>query len=66
MNIKKLKESLVMTFIGVVVSVLWVVYAILTNFDFITFISSPSVISILLILAVPLAFLIADKVWGDK
>jgi len=66
MNIKKLKESLVMTFIGVIVGVLWVVYAILTNFNFVAFITSPSVISILLILAVPLAFLIADKVWGDK
>jgi uncharacterized membrane protein len=66
MNIKKLKESLLMTFIGVIVGLLWLVYAILTNFNFIDFITNPSVISVLLILAVPLAFLIADKVWGDK
>jgi hypothetical protein len=45
---------------------LWIAYAILTNFDFVAFITNPSVISIVLIVSVPLAFLFADIVWGDR
>jgi hypothetical protein len=66
MNVRKLREKLVTTLIGGLIVGAWVVYAILTNFDFIAFFSNPSVISIALIISVPLAFLIADVLWGDR
>lgn len=66
MNVRKLKATLTKTIIGGTIIGLWVIYAILTDFDFIAFISNPSVISIALILSVPLAFLLADALWGDK
>jgi hypothetical protein len=66
MNVRKLKEKLVTTLIGGLIVAAWVIYAILTNFDFIAFITNPSVISIILILSVPLAFLLADTLWGDR
>jgi hypothetical protein len=66
MNIRKLKERLITTLIGGFILGAWIVYAIITEFDFIAFISNPTVISVLLILSVPLAFFIADLVWGDK
>jgi hypothetical protein len=66
MNVRKLKEKLVTTLIGGLIVAAWVIYAILTNFDFIAFITNPSVISIILILSVPLAFLLADVLWGDR
>jgi multidrug efflux pump subunit AcrB len=66
MNVRKLKEKLVTTLIGGLIVAAWVIYAILTNFDFIAFFSNPSVISIALIISVPLAFLIADVLWGDR
>jgi multidrug efflux pump subunit AcrB len=66
MNVRKLKEKLVTTLIGGLIVVAWVIYAILTNFDFIAFFSNPSVISIALIVSVPLAFLISDVLWGDR
>lgn len=66
MNVRKLKETLTKTIIGGTIVALWVVYAILTNFDFLAFFTNPSVISIALIVSVPLAFLIADALWGDR
>jgi hypothetical protein len=66
MNVRKLKEKLVTTLIGGLIVGAWVIYAILTNFDFLAFFSNPSVISIALIVSVPLAFLIADVLWGDR
>ena len=66
MNVRKLKATLIKTIIGGTIVGLWVIYAILTNFDFIAFFSNPSVISIALIISVPLAFLIADVLWGDR
>jgi hypothetical protein len=66
MNVRKLKEKLVTTLIGGLIVGAWVIYAILTNFDFIAFFSNPSVISIALIISVPLAFLISDVLWGDR
>jgi hypothetical protein len=66
MNVRKLKEKLVTTLIGGLIVGAWVIYAILTNFDFIAFITNPSVISIILIVSVPLAFLLADTLWGDR
>jgi len=66
MNVRKLKEKLVTTLIGGLIVGAWVIYAILTDFDFVAFISNPSVISIALIISVPLAFLLADALWGDK
>jgi hypothetical protein len=66
MNVRKLKEKLVTTLIGGLIVGAWVIYAILTNFDFIAFITNPSVISIVLIVSVPLAFLFAEIVWGDR
>jgi len=66
MNVRKLKERLTKTIIGTMIVGLWVAYAILTNFDFVAFITNPSVISIVLIVSVPLAFLFADIVWGDR
>jgi hypothetical protein len=66
MNVRKLKEKLVTTLIGGLIVGAWVIYAILTNFDFIAFFSNPSVISIALIVSVPLAFLISDVLWGDR
>jgi hypothetical protein len=66
MNVRKLKATLIKTIIGGTIVGLWVIYAILTNFDFIAFFSNPSVISIALIVSVPLAFLIADVLWGDR
>jgi hypothetical protein len=66
MNVRKLKYKLIQTLIGGTIIGLWVVYAILTNFDFLAFITNPSVISIALILSVPLAFLLADALWGDR
>jgi len=67
MNIRKMKERLIQTIIGSMILVLWVVYAVLTDFNFIAFITNPTVISIALILAVPLAFLLSDVLWGgDK
>ena len=67
MNIRKMKERLIQSIIGATILTLWVVYAIATDFDFVAFISNPSVISIALILAVPLAFLLSDVLWGgDK
>ena len=65
MNVRKLKQKLVMTLIGVSIFSLWVIYAILTRFDFLAFITNPSVISIALILSVPLAFLLSDVLWGQ-
>jgi hypothetical protein len=66
MNVRKLKEKLVTTLIGGLIVVAWVAYAIITNFNFIDFITNPSVISIALIVSVPLAFLFAEIVWGDR
>jgi hypothetical protein len=66
MNVRKLKEKLVTTLIGGLIVAAWVIYAILTNFDFIAFFTNPSVISIALIISVPLAFLISDVLWGDR
>jgi hypothetical protein len=66
MNVRKLKERLTKTIIGTTIVGLWIAYAILTNFDFVAFITNPSVISIVLIVSVPLAFLLADIVWGDR
>jgi hypothetical protein len=66
MNVRKLKYKLIQTLIGGTIIGLWVVYAILTNFDFLAFFTNPSVISIALILSVPLAFLFADALWGDR
>ena len=66
MNVRKLKEKLVTTLIGGLIVGAWVIYAIFTNFDFIAFITNPSVISIILIVSVPLAFLLADVLWGDR
>lgn len=66
MNVRKLKYKLIQTLIGGTIVGLFIVYAILTNFDFLAFITNPSVISIALIVSVPLAFLLADVVWGDR
>jgi surface polysaccharide O-acyltransferase-like enzyme len=66
MNVRKLKEKLVKTLLGLTIVGLWIAYAILTNFDFVGFVSDPSVISVVLIVSVPLAFLIADVLWGDR
>jgi hypothetical protein len=66
MNVRKLKERLTKTIIGTMIVGLWVAYAIITNFNFIDFITNPSVISIALIVSVPLAFLFAEIVWGDR
>lgn len=66
MNVRKLKEKLITTLIGGFIVGAWVVYAIFTNFDFVEFITNPTVISVLLILSVPLAFLISDYLWGNK
>jgi hypothetical protein len=66
MNVRKLKERLTKTIIGTMIVGLWVAYAILTNFDFVAFVTNPSVISIMLIVSVPLAFLFAEIVWGDR
>jgi hypothetical protein len=66
MNVRKLKEKLVKTLIGGLIVGAWVIYAILTDFDFIAFFTNPSVISIALILIVPLSFLLADVLWGEN
>lgn len=66
MNVRKLKAKLIQTLIGGTIIGLWVIYALLTNFDFIAFFTNPSVISIVLIVSVPLAFLLADVLWGDR
>jgi uncharacterized protein with PQ loop repeat len=66
MNIRNIKSKLFATLIGVVIFSLWLVYAILTNFDFTAFFFSPTTISIILVLSVPIAFIIADLAWGDK
>jgi hypothetical protein len=65
MNIRKLKEKLITTLVGGFILGAWIIYAIITEFDFVAFITNPSVISIILILSVPLGFLIADALWGD-
>jgi DMSO/TMAO reductase YedYZ heme-binding membrane subunit len=65
MNIRKLKEKLYATLIGGFIFALWVVYAILTDFNFVAFITNPTVISVVLILSVPLAFLLSDVLWGQ-
>lgn len=66
MNVRKLKERLTKFILGTTIIGLWVAYAIITNFNFIDFVTNPSVISIVLIVSVPLAFLFADIVWGDR
>jgi hypothetical protein len=66
MNIRKLKEKLFTTLVGGFILGAWIVYAIITNFDFIAFITNPTVISIILILIVPISFFIAEALWGDK
>jgi hypothetical protein len=66
MNVRKLKAKLIQTLIGATIIALWVIYAILTDFDFIAFFTNPSVISIALILIVPLSFLMADVLWGEN
>lgn len=66
MNVRKLKYKLIQTLIGGTIVGLFIVYAILTNFDFLAFFTNPSVISIALIVSVPLAFLLADVLWGDR
>jgi hypothetical protein len=66
MNVRKLKEKLLKTILGGTIVGLWVIYALLTDFDFLAFITNPSVISIILIVSVPLAFLLADTLWGDR
>jgi hypothetical protein len=66
MNVRKLKEKLVTTLIGGLIVGAWVIYAILTDFDFIAFFTNPSVISVALIVSVPLSFLLADVLWGEN
>lgn len=66
MNVRKLKYKLIQTLIGGTIVGLFIFYAILTNFDFLAFITNPSVISVALIISVPLAFLLADVLWGDR
>jgi hypothetical protein len=52
--------------LGTTIVGLWVAYAVITDFNFIDFITNPSVISIALIVSVPLAFLLAEILWGDR
>jgi uncharacterized protein with PQ loop repeat len=66
MNVTKLKQKLIMTIIGVSILALWVVYAIVTNFNFYDFITNPVFVTVALILVVPLSFVIADVLWGSK
>jgi hypothetical protein len=66
MNVRKLKERLTKTIIGTTIVGLWVAYAIITDFNFVAFITNPSVISIVLIVSVPSAFLLAEILWGDR
>ena len=66
MNVRKLKEHLMTTIIGGLIFGAWLIYALLTGFDFLAFITNPTVISVLLILSVPLAFLISDLLWGNR
>lgn len=66
MNVRKLKEKLVMSIVGVSIFALWVVYAVLTNFDFYNFITNPVFVTIGLILIVPLSFIISELLWGSK
>lgn len=66
MNVRKLKYKLIQTLIGGTIVGLFIVYAFLTNFDLVAFFTNPSVISIALIVSVPLAFLLADVLWGDR
>ena len=66
MNIRNIKSKLITTLVGVVIFSLWLVYAILTEFNFTAFFFSPTTISIILVLSVPIAFIIADLAWGDK
>lgn len=66
MNIRNIKSKIITTLVGVVIFSLWVVYAIITKFDFTAFLFSPTTISIILVLSVPISFIIADLAWGDK
>ena len=66
MNVRKLKYKLIQALIGGTIVAMFILYAFLTNFDFLAFITDPSVISIALIISVPLAFLLADALWGDR
>jgi hypothetical protein len=66
MNIRSLKQRLVMTLIGLAIAGLWGVYAVITRFNFYNFITNPTIISIALIVSVPLAFLLAETLWSDK
>jgi hypothetical protein len=66
MNVRKLKERLTKTILGTIIVGLWVAYAIITDFNFVAFITNPSVISIVLIVSVPSAFLLAEILWGDR
>lgn len=66
MNIRTIKERLILLLIGIGIALLWGLYAVLTRFNFYTFFTSPVVLSIALILVVPLSFLFADIVWGSK
>jgi hypothetical protein len=66
MNIRTIKERLILLLIGIAIASLWGLYAVLTRFNFYNFFTSPVVLSIALILIVPLSFLIADVLWGNK
>jgi hypothetical protein len=66
MNIRSLKSKLTMTLIGLAIFGAWGVYAYLTRFNFVDFITNPTIISIVLIVSVPLAFILSELLWGDK
>jgi hypothetical protein len=66
MNIRKLKERLITTLIGGFILGAWIVYAILTDFDFVAFITSPNTLFVLVVLLVPIVFIVSQALWGNK
>lgn len=66
MNIRNIKTKFITFLIGVGILGLWIVYATLTNFDFVAFFTNPTILFIGLLLAIPFSFIISDKIWGDK
>jgi hypothetical protein len=66
MNIQEIKEKIVFISIGIGIALLWVLFSVITGFDWYAFISNPVVLSIGLFLLVPFSFFLADALWGDK
>jgi uncharacterized membrane protein len=65
-NVREIKEKLILSLIGIAIASLWGLYATLSGFNLYDFVTNPVVLSIGLFLLIPLSFIFAEIVWKSK